>query len=172
MTRLVTFAVTFVVLATMAIAPVVAARPSSETIVIDDHFVDTGLCRFPVTVDGSGHIRLTTFVDKDGNVVKEVQNYALHFSYSANGKTVNVVDAGVDLLKYAADGSFTVAITGNLQLATDAGSGVIAGSAGRTVLLLTPTGEVDADGNPIFDVTLLSEKGKRSTGDICTALAA
>jgi hypothetical protein len=171
MRRLITFAVTFTVLAAAAISPVAAAKPFMETIVIDDHFVESGLCPFDVTVDGSGRIRFAVFFDKDGNVVKEVNNFAIRVSYSANGETVNVVDTGVDLVKFSADGSFTVAITGNIQLATDAGTGVISGSAGRTLLLLTPTGEVDEEGFPIFDVTVLSEKGKRATGDLCAVLA-
>jgi len=171
MRRLITFAVTFTVLAAAAISPVAAAKPFMETIVIDEHFVESGLCQFDVTVDVSGRIRFAVFFDKDGDVVKEVNNFAIMVSYSANGETVNVVDTGVDLVKFDADGSFTVAVTGNLQLATDAGTGVISGAAGRTLLLLTPTGEVDEEGFPIFDVTVLSEKGKRATGDLCAVLA-
>jgi hypothetical protein len=171
MRRLFAFAITFAVLAAAAISPVAAAKPIIETVVIDDHFVESGLCRFDVTVDASGHIRFAVYFDRDGNVVKEVNNFAIRVSYSANGQTVNVVDTGVDLVMYAADGSFTVAITGNVQLATDAGTGVISGSAGRTLLLLTPTGEVDEEGFPIFDVTVVSEKGKRATGDLCAVLA-
>lgn len=172
MPRLVTLAVAVVLVLTVAASPALAARPSSETIVLDPTpFVDTELCRFDVTVVASGRIRFSVFFDRAGNVVKEVNNFAVRVSYSANGKTVNVVDTGVDLVKFGADGSFTVAITGNLQLAPDAGTGVISGSAGRTLLLLTPTGEVDEEGFPILDVTILSEKGKRTTGDICTALA-
>lgn len=171
MKRLITFAVTCTVLAAAAISPVAAAKPFMETIVIDDHFVESGLCPFDVTVDGSGRIRFATYFDRDGNVVKQVNNFAIRVSYSANGQTVNVVDTGVDLARFSADGSFTIAVTGNIQLATDAGTGVISGSAGRTLLLLTPTGEVDEEGFPIFDVTVLSEKGKRATGDLCAVLA-
>lgn len=171
MRRLITFAVTFTLLAAVAVSPVAAAKPIIETIVIDDHFVESGLCQFDVTVDGSGHIRVAVFADKDGNVVKQVSNFAIRVSYSANGQTVSVVDTGVDLVRFSADGSFTIAVTGNIQLATDAGTGVISGSAGRTLLLLTPTGEVDEEGFPILDVTVLAEKGKRATGDLCTVLA-
>lgn len=171
MPRLVSLAVAVVLVLTV-ISPVLAAKPSSETIILDPSpIVDSGLCRFDVTVVASGRIRFSVFFDKAGNVVKEVNNFAIRVSYSANGKTVNVVDTGVDLVKFGADGSFTVAVTGNIQLATDAGTGVISGSAGRTLLLLTPTGEVDEEGFPILDVTILSDKGKRTTGDICTALA-
>lgn len=144
-----------------------AVKPSSETIYIDDHFVNTELCGdFDVMIDFTGHIRFAQYYDRDGNVVIEVNNFALQSSYSANGNTVRVVDVGVDLVKVFDDGSVTVAVTGNVQLLTGPGQGVLAGDAGRLLLGISATGEV----------TVISEHGKRTGGDpaaaICDLLAA
>ena len=44
-------------------ATVTAAQPSSETIYLDDHFVDTELCAdFDVMTDVTGHIRTAQVV--------------------------------------------------------------------------------------------------------------
>ena len=143
-------------------ATVTAAQPSSETIYLDDHFVDTELCAdFDVMTDVTGHIRTAQYFDRHGNLVMEVNNFAVRVSYSANGNTVKVVDTGVDLVSFLDDGSVTVAITGNLQLVTAAGEGVVGGETGRTLLGISPTG----------DVTVISERGKRA-GDRNAAICA
>jgi hypothetical protein len=130
-----------------------AAQPSSETIVLDEHFVDTELCTdFDVMVDVTGRIRFAQYFDRAGHVVKEVNNFAIQTSYSANGNTVQTVDVGVDLVKVFDDGSVTVAVTGNLQLVTGPGEGVGGGETGRLLLGISPTGEV----------TVISEHGKRA----------
>jgi hypothetical protein len=133
--------------------PALAAKPSSETIVLDEHFVDTELCAdFDVVIDITGHIRFAQYFDRDGNLVMEVNNFAIQNSYSANGNTVQTVVVGVDLVKVFDDGSVTVAVTGNLQLVTGPGEGVVGGETGRLLLGISPTGEV----------TVISEHGKRA----------
>jgi hypothetical protein len=143
-----------------------AAQPSSETIYIDDHFLDTELCDdFDVWTDATGHIRFAQYFDRHGDLVMEVNNFAVHISYSANGNTVEVVDTGVDLVSYFDDGSATVAITGHVQLVTAPGEGVVGGETGRLLLGISATG----------DVTVISEHGKRagdSAAAICELLAA
>lgn len=143
-----------------------AAQPSSETFNLDDHFLDEELCAdFDVWTDATGHIRFATYFDRHGNPVMEVNNFAVHISYSANGNTVNVVDVGVDLVKILDDGSVTVAVTGNVQLVTAAGLGVVGGETGRLLLAISATGEV----------TVISEHGKRAgaaAAAICELLAA
>lgn len=143
-----------------------AVQPVSETITLDDHIIDTELCAgFDVTVDTTGHIRFAVYFDRQGNPTMEVNTFAVMISISANGNTVQFVDTGVDLVRYFDDGSVTVAVTGNVQLVTDNGEGVVGGDTGRLLLAISPTGEV----------TVLSEHGKRA-GDnaaaICEALAA
>jgi len=143
-----------------------AAQPSSETIDLDEHFLDTELCAdFDVMTDVTGHIRLAQYFDRYGNLVMEVNNFAVHVSYSANGNTVQVVDTGVDLVSVFDDGSVTVAVTGHVQLVTAPGEGVVGGETGRLLLGISATG----------DVTVISEHGKRA-GDraaaICELLAA
>jgi L-cysteine desulfidase len=147
-------------------AAVSAARPSSETFDIDFSVVDTQLCvGFDVTIDGTGHVRVSTHFDRDGDPVMEINNIAIHRSYSANGNTVNVVDTGVDFVSFLDDGSVTVAVTGMVQLVTAGGQGVVGGETGRLLFHISSTGEF----------TVISEHGKRA-GDpaaaICELLAA
>jgi hypothetical protein len=133
-----------------------------ETINLDDHFLDTELCaEFDVMTDVTGHIRLAEYYDRQGNLIMEVNNYDAHLSFSANGNTVSVVDTGVDVVSYSSDGSLTVAITGNLQLVTGDGEGVVGGATGRTLLAISATG----------DVTVISDHGKRA-GDGAAAICA
>jgi hypothetical protein len=152
------------VLGSTAIAA--AAQPLSETIYIDDHFLDTELCDdFDVWTDATGHIRFAQYFDRHGDLVMEVNNFDVHISYSANGNTVQVVDTGVDLVSVFDDGSATVAVTGNVQLVTATGEGVVGGETGRLLLGISTTG----------DVTVISEHGKRagdSAAAICELLAA
>jgi hypothetical protein len=144
-------------------APAAAAQPSSETIYLDEHFLDTELCaEFDVMTDVTGHIRFATYFDRQGNPVMEVNNYAIQVSLSANGNTVNFVDTGVDLVSVNDDGSLTLAITGNLQLVTAAGEGVVGGETGRTLIAISTTGEL----------TLISDHGKKAGETaICELLA-
>ena len=137
-----------------------AGQPSSETFNIEDHFVDAGLCGdFDVTIDITGRVRVSTHFDRDGDPVMEINNIALHWSYSANGKTVNVVDTGVDFVSFLDDGSVTVAVTGMVQLVTAAGQGVVGGSTGRFFFRISAGGEF----------TVISEHGNRA-GDPATAI--
>jgi hypothetical protein len=139
-----------------------AAQPSSETTYLDEQVVDTELCAdFDVLTDISGHVRFAQYFDRHGDLVMEINNFAIRFSYSANGNTVNVVDTGVDLVSFFDDGSVTVAITGNLQLVTAGGDGVVGGETGRLLLGISATGEV----------TVISERGKRA-GDRVAAICA
>ena len=143
-----------------------AAKPLSETTILDEHFIDTELCPgFDVMTDITGFVRFTQFFDREGNVVKEINGFGIRIKYSANGNTVRVVDVGVDLVKVQDDGSVTVAVTGNLHLLTGPGQGVIGGEAGRLFLHISPTGEV----------TVISDHGIRA-GDpipgVCELLAA
>jgi hypothetical protein len=141
---------------------VAAAQPTMETINLDDHFVDTELCaKFDVQIDVTGRIRLAEYFDRQGNLVMEINTYDVHLSFSANGKTVTVVDTGVDVVEWSNDGSLTVAITGNLQLVTGGSAGVVGGAAGRTLLAISATG----------DQTVISDHGKRA-GDGAAAICA
>jgi hypothetical protein len=143
-----------------------AAQPTSETIVLDDHFVDTELCAdFDVQFDGTGHIRLSQHVDRDGNLVMEVNNYAIKLSWSANGNVVNAVDTGLDHAIFGADGSLKFSVIGNLQLITGGGAGVLAGETGINLVVF------DAEGNVVREMS----KGKKTSDDraaaICELLA-
>src|SRR5687768_4092550 len=120
----------------------VAAKPTIFTVPVDEQSLQP-LCRgFAVAIDATCHFRVAQYFDKAGNIFMEIQNFAIQVTYSANGRTVEVVDTGVDLVKFAADGSFTVAITGNVQLVTATGDGVVGGDAGRLLLAFSPTFEV------------------------------
>jgi len=103
---------------------------------------------------------------------RSINNYAIYATYTANGKTVSVVNVGPDRFRFNADGSFTLAITGTIELASGPGAGTVSGQAGQTLYLFTPTGELDEDGNPIYDVDVLKVAGARPGGNFCDLLAA
>ncbi len=81
-------------------------------------------CGFAVTVDGKGHINIIVFDPPRGkSPMVEIDTYAMHQVFSANGKSVVVkVDAGPDLFRIdRTTGHLTLALTGRAIT----GSGVI-----------------------------------------------
>lgn len=135
-------------LAVLAASPAAAARPIQEFVPINDvGVVDeflSELCGFEVLVDGSGHIIFRSFVDADGNTVREVNNFAIQVRfYSENGE-VNVVDVGPDRVWVNADGSLDIFITGNPQSIQAKGEGRVYRNVGWVHFHVT----FDGEGNP------------------------
>jgi hypothetical protein len=69
-------------------------------------------CSFPVTVTASGHLRIATYVDRDGNVTREVSNPSQVLTVSANGNSFVTADRGVDRVTTNPDGTITIFGTG------------------------------------------------------------
>ena len=96
-------------------APAQAAKPMIEHL----HFqgqVDVipagALCSFPITVTASGHLRIATYFDRDGNITREVSNPSQVLTVSANGNSFVTADRGVDRFTVNPDGTITIFGTG------------------------------------------------------------
>jgi hypothetical protein len=163
--------------------PAAAAKPLIERISIDDQFTDpffSAECFFEVTFTATGSVLVHTWETDDGEVARQVVNYAIRASYSANGNTLHAVDTGVDTFTVYPDGSMLFHVVGSIALLTADGTGPVAGSAGLFAILLTPLLDedgnpvLDPDGNPIFTEEVLLDAGVRPEFDlaaICAALA-
>jgi len=163
--------------------PVAAAKPVFERIPIDDQFTDEFLsdeCGFEVTFTATGFIVVHTWLNADEELVRQVVNYGIRGSYSANGNTLRFVDTGVDTFTVNPDGSMLLHVVGSIALLTAPGVGPVAGSAGLFAILFTPLLDdngnpvLDPEGNPIFTEEILLDAGVRPAEDleaICAALA-
>jgi hypothetical protein len=92
-----------------------AAKPIVEHLRYNDQIdvIPAGaFCSFPVTVSASGHLRLATYFDREGNVTREVSNPSQVLTVSANGKSLVTPDRGLDRVTTNADGTITIFGTG------------------------------------------------------------
>lgn len=112
----------------------------------------TATCGFPVELHTSGTQSLTSRYS-DGRLVQQHFRWVLsgYFLNPANGKSVTSKVAGPERIEYAADGSIVDVLTG-ATVRTVPGAGLVSGFIGLTYVELVPTGEVDEEGFPIFDV--------------------
>lgn len=112
----------------------------------------TATCGFPVELHTSGTQSLTSRYD-DGRLVQQHFRWVLsgYFLNPANGKMVTSKVAAPERIEYAADGSIVDVVTG-ATVRTIPGAGLVSGFIGLDYVELVPTGEVDEEGFPIFDV--------------------
>jgi hypothetical protein len=153
----------------LVITPAHAAQPVVQTILVNTTFVNKVLsaaCGFQITHRLEGTIRVTHRFDAAGNLAVEVDQFHLHGSFSAHGKTVEFVVAERDNVSINRDGSATVYITGLTGRLTVPGQGLVTADVGRLVLFFdSPTDE-----NP----DVLFEAGQHDNGpapELCTILS-
>ena len=93
--------------------PLDAQPTTSCVITIDDHFVDEGLCDFPVQIDAVGKIGYTPRYRK-GELVGEsfTPNIKITVTNPANGRYFTDRDVGLDKATFHPDGSVVVLSTG------------------------------------------------------------
>lgn len=148
--------------ASVAGAPAAAAMPPERsTIKTDNHFTDTEVCGFPIDVSFVGSIDVTSFFDKDGNLIR-VQGVGSDVATAtnpANGKTA----AGVDhFLRVEDVESGESAVLGLFLHLNFPGAGIVMIDAGNITR--------DAEGNVIH----LAGPHQLDAGDfsaLCEALA-
>ena len=182
MRRLV-FATLVGALTALLAVPVAAARPEISTEIIDnqsfhDEFLSQA-CGFPVTGTVNGMIRVRTWLDAEGNPIREIFTVSIRGTLSAGGQTLRFVDAGMDTATFLEGGGVRVAIHGNLGLIVAKGHGPVLGAAGRFVFTDIPLFDdegnpiLDEDGNQIVEFTLLADSGLRveDVDAVCAALA-
>ena len=72
-----------------------------------------GPCDFAVTGHSGGTLQITSFYDREGNLVRDVVTFAdWKVTFSANGKVLETPSPSVIHDTYQPDGSYTQAITG------------------------------------------------------------
>ena len=120
----------------------------------------TAACGFPVELHSVGK-EVTTSHYKDGVLVSESRHlvYDGYLLNPANGRTVSSKVAGTDRTIYLADGSLDLRTTGTTHRNV-AGAGLVSGFIGRDRVVLAPTGALDEDGFPIYDVVDESSTGQ------------
>lgn len=154
--------------------PAAAAKPQMERVTLNDIGLKddflTEHCGFDVFFDGTGHFILRSFTDSEGNLQREVNNFAIHVRVYSEWGSVSVVDVGADLVTYNADGSVTRVIIGSVQSIQLPGQGRVYAAVGQTTLLMTFP---DPEGDPVVEV--VREVGQHSDiaqeDVLCDALA-
>lgn len=117
-------------LAMVMAVPATAAAPIHFKIDISDPSWEASVgaalsaeCGFAITMEGRGHINVIVFDPPRGrSPMVEIDTYAMHEIFSANGKSLTVnVDAGPDLYRFDRAGHLILTLTGRAVT----GSGVI-----------------------------------------------
>jgi hypothetical protein len=115
-----------------------AAPPQQTAFSIDNTIAVDGVCEFPIVEHVEGKARIVDFVDRAGNVTRELDlTPGLTVSFSANGITLTTVSTSVGHWTFNADGTATLAVTGLSGHISIPGQGTIALSAGRFVAIFS-----------------------------------
>ena len=137
-----------------------AAAASVEVTVIHGIVLDTQAygasraCGFPIELHTVGKEVSISQYNADGTLRSTtlVQQYDGYLLNPANGKQIMSKVAGPVRDVYAADGTITETVSG-ATVRTAPGAGIVSGFIGHERAVLVPTGGVDEDGNPEYDVT-------------------
>jgi hypothetical protein len=138
MRRTIRATVVGLVLALVVSAQALAVRPILNTYAIDSTFVPpilSATCGFDVTRHVVGTLTVKTFVDTNGQFVREIDSYNLTETLTANGITLTgrtVQQIFVNLLR---NGGYTVTVAGSDFLLAVGGAGYVFGAVGRLVLV-------------------------------------
>jgi hypothetical protein len=95
----------------------------------------------------NGTIRLTLFLDKNGELVRDLISAHLHGSFTnvANGVSVSFVVAEQSSFKPDPDGSAILVFNGLTGKVTLPGQGVVVADVGRLILFFEDENDVDPD---------------------------
>jgi hypothetical protein len=154
-------------LAAATASPAGATAPATEVIPIDFSLTPpllSAACGFTVTRHVEGTLTIRTFYDEQGSFTRELDQYRLVETVSANGRSLEgrtIQNISVTLLD---DGSFTVAFVGTDFRLPVPGAGIAFGSVGRLVLLF-------ASDNTLLDVVQDVGDVRSDYAAICQALA-
>ena len=110
---------------------------------------------------------------QDGRLVSQTIQFVWtgYLLNPANGRTVDSKVAGPERIAYLADGTIIDAAMGSTHRNVP-GAGLVSGFIGRSYAELAPTGAVDGDGFPVFDVVDESFNGQwLGNAGVCDFLA-
>ena len=135
-------------------------------------FGATADCGFPIEVHTVGNGRVISRYNGDRLVSQTIQFvWTGFFLNPANGHTVDSKVAGPERITYLADGTIIDVTTGATHRNLP-GEGLVSGFIGRGYVVLVPTGELDDEGFPIYDVVDESFTGQwLGNPGMCAALA-
>ncbi len=145
-----------------------ATAPNTDVIPINFSFTPpllSSACGFTVTRHVQGTLTIRTFYDAQGNFVRELDQYNLVETVSANGNTLIARTVQNITVKLLPDGSYTVAFVGSDFRLPVPGAGIAFGSVGRLVLLFAPD-------NTLLNVQQDVGNVQANFTAICQALAA
>jgi len=163
--------------AALVAAPTLAASSVEVSvtrgIVFDTISFASYTCGFTIELHTVGKEVDIRRYDADGSLRAETlqQVYDGYLLNPANGKTITSRLAGPVIDVYNADGTVTEMVSG-ATVRTAPGSGIVSGFIGHERATLVPTGEVDADGNPVYDVAddAMSSGLFLGNGGVCDVL--
>jgi hypothetical protein len=122
--------------------PLDAPPATGCVITVDDHYVDEGLCAFPVQVDAVGKILYTPRY-RDGVLVGESfrPNVKIQVTNPANGRFFTDRDVGLDKATFHPDGSIVVLSTGIHFKVRTSDNKTIYRRIGLQIIHIAPDGE-------------------------------
>ena len=129
-------------------------------------------CGFTVEIHTVGKGVVISRIE-DGRLVSQTIQFVWsgYLLNPANGRTVDSKVAGPERITYLADGTVIDTAMGSTHRNVP-GAGLVSGFIGRSYAVLVPTGEVDEDGFPVFDVVNESFHGQwLGNGGLCEFLA-
>lgn len=155
-----------------------AADTRTETtvthgILLDIQAAASRTCGFPIELHTVGKEVSIRHYDAAGDLTSTilVQQYNGYLLNPANGRTVSSRVSGPVFDAYHDDGSITESWSGS-TVRTAPGLGLISGWIGRESFTLVPTGEIDEDGFPVYDVLDDTFRGIFLGNEgVCAALA-
>ena len=174
-TRISTALATAAIGAALVTGPAAAASVEvtvTHGIVLDVQAAASRTCGFLIELHTVGKEVAINHYGADGTLLSAtlVQQYDGYLLNPANGKRISSRVAGPTRTVYAADGTITEMTTG-ATVRTAPGAGLVSGFIGREWVVLVPTGGVDEDGNPEYDVTEDTISGQfLGNGGICDIL--
>ncbi len=165
-------------LGAMALASTASARSQHYTFPIEDEFVAEGLsdvCGFEVRGSVQGTVRVTLILDREGNVVREVDTFTGTFTFSSDNGSFSFPLAQPAIFDYGEGAELGGTATVTLVGLAGHVPGFIPSDAGRLVFQGTIVG-FDENIPIVEDFELLDQRGNFQEGEeidaaICAALS-
>lgn len=130
-----------------------ASPPQRSTVHVDDTFLSRTSedCGFDVLLHLEGSIVMTDFIDRDGELARNLVTYPRLFYTFINAETGTSVTSrspDPEHTTFGDDGSMTIEVTGLAMRITGSGSGEQAVQAGRFVIHVDANGDA-TEGEPV-----------------------
>lgn len=127
-----------------------AGGPTHSVVNIDDVFTipaaPAGPCAYAIQGHATGTIKTKEFFDSAGNPTRVISAFPrARVTFSANGKSISTVTPSVEHIKFNADGSATVTITGLSGHLITGGGPPLAADVGRIVFFFSSPTDTEPD---------------------------